>query len=173
MMGVKAQEVSLSMGALERMNRADVIHVQHGNPFESMGVGLAEVREPIVIGPEDSRQQQAIRDTIHGEPLRGVEHTPGYGIRIHIHDVGMGVDPDAWDGRHTALYGELLWGLKPHTGLLIDADIAKWHAIGIPLVGFGLMDQTWGAVPERAVDALCPEVWWFNNVRIRRDERVG
>jgi len=35
------------------------------------------------------------------------------------------------------------------------------------------MDQTRGAIQERAVDALFPEVWWFNNVRIRRDERVS
>src|SRR5215510_10021769 len=85
-------------------------------------------------------------------------YATGHSIRIHIHDVGIGVNPAAWDSRHTALYSELLRRLKPHAGLLIDADIPKWHTIGIPLVSLGLMDQTRGAVPEPVVDAPFPEV---------------
>lgn len=85
----------------------------------------------------------------------------------------MGVDPTAWDGRHAALHGQLVRGREPHASLLIDTNIAKGHAVSISLVGLGLLDQTRGAIQERAVYTLFPEVRRFNNVGIRGDERVG
>ena len=74
------------------------------------------------------------------EPLGGVQYAPGHRIRIHVQDVGMGVDPAAWHGRHAPLYGELLRRLEPHASLLIDTDIAKPDTTGIPLVSIRLMD---------------------------------
>ena len=64
-------------------------------------------------------------------------------------------------------------GREPHARLLIDTNIAKGYAIGIPLVGLGILDQTRGATQERAVYTLFPEVWGFNNMGIRGDECVS
>jgi hypothetical protein len=85
----------------------------------------------------------------------------------------MRIDAAAWDGGHASFYSELVRSLEPYAGLLIDADIPKWHTIGIPLVSLSLMDQARGALSELVVDTLFPEVGGFDNMRIRRDEHIG
>ena len=50
-----------------------VVGVEHGDALEPVGEGLAELGEPVVIDPEDVRQQLAVRNA-------GVELQAGGGI---------------------------------------------------------------------------------------------
>src|SRR5215470_4721718 len=84
----------------------------------------------------------------------------------------MRVNPSLWDSRHAAGGGKFLRRLEAQTGLLIGADVAKFHPIRIPLIQRSLVHQTRRPVFESAVNALFPEVCRFDNMGIRRDKRV-
>src|SRR5262245_30964853 len=85
----------------------------------------------------------------------------------------MRIEPPRGDSHHAAPNGQVLRRLEPQAGLLIDADVAKFYAVGIPLIGIRLMDQARSTIPERVVDPLLPEVRGLDNVGIRRNELVG
>src|SRR5262245_8670364 len=87
--------------------------------------------------------------------------------------MGMRVNPSLWNSRHAADSGEFLRRLEAQTGLLIGADVAKFHPIRIPLIHRSLVHQTRRPVLEPAVNALLPEVCRFNNMGVRRDKCVG
>src|SRR6202040_2879089 len=46
----------------------DVVHVEHGDALETVGIGLAEVRDPVVIDAGDGREQGAGREAGPEEP---------------------------------------------------------------------------------------------------------
>jgi hypothetical protein len=122
-----------------------VVDIQHGNALEPLRVGLTEVRQPVIIGAEDRREQGAIGNAIRGQGLRRVEHTAGHRIPIHILHVGLRVVPAPGHRRHAALQGQGFRGLKPYPGLLIDPDGPECDTVRIPLIGLRLVDEAGGA----------------------------
>ena len=58
-------------------------------------------------------------------------------------------------------------GTRWLAGLLVRADIAKFHPIGIPLITCPFVHQARCPVFEPVVDALFPEVCRFDNVGVR------
>src|SRR2546422_6191261 len=51
----------------------------HGDALEAIGIGLAEVRDPIVVGAADGGEHGAVRDAVRSE-----EHTSELQSRLHL-----------------------------------------------------------------------------------------
>jgi hypothetical protein len=79
----------------------------------------------------------------------------------------MGIEATQWGRPHTATGRELLRCLEAQARLLIGADIAELHAIGVPLVKLPFVYQAWRSIPELAVDPRFPQVLRFDDVGIR------
>src|SRR4030095_3093505 len=46
-----------------------IVHIQHGDTLETIGIRLAEIGDPVVIDPADGREQLAVRDAVPEQAL--------------------------------------------------------------------------------------------------------
>src|SRR5215472_4518778 len=54
----------------------DVIDIEHADPFEPLGVGFAEIRDPVVVDAADLGQELAVRDAVPEETLARLQARP-------------------------------------------------------------------------------------------------
>ena len=105
----------------------------------------------------DGRVEDAAVDAVDGQVL----------------DVRVGVPAAFRRVLEAALRGDLVRVVVAEARLLVGPDDAELDvAVGVPLVGVGLVDEARGALAEGGVDALLPQVGGLVDVGVGRDEAV-
>jgi hypothetical protein len=129
------------------------------------GIGSTKLREPVVIGPKDRRQQRTIGNAKEKQTIRGVEHASGNAIDGHIFDVLMGIPPTRPDVLVTPTKGDVLRRLEAHPGLRHQADRPDFLVpLDDPLIVLAVSDDTRGALAESGVDSGGPQVGRLEDV---------
>ena len=104
-----------------------IVHVDHGDALEALGLRAAELGEPVVVSSENLRQQRSVRHAVQQQTDRGIDDTHVHPIGIHILEVllrDVAAAPDFIKGRGA---DHLFRRLKPHTCLCPPASpITRW-----------------------------------------------
>ena len=154
-----------------------IVHIQHRDALQPLGIGCAEVGDPIVVDPADGREQLAIRYPVPEEPLAGLQARTPHPIEFVLLDHGVGVVggladvvPDAEEidvrGIFKSLSGLDHRAEGPHLQPIDKPGIVLSSCRRFPLL------HAWRPVSEFRLDATRVHIRWLDDMGIRRDQFV-
>src|SRR5712691_2360494 len=159
--------------ALQFLDRGrHVVDVERGDALEPIRAGVAELGQPVVIGPEDGCQQVTIWHAVQQKAHGRIDDTHIHPIGIHVFDVLCGdvaARPYVVKGRGPP---ELIRLPKSHARLGAGSHADHPVVIAVPPVAIRLADNAWGAVPELVLSSSRPQVRWLEYMVIRRYDPV-
>src|SRR5439155_14857907 len=155
----------------------DVVDVEHGDALEAIGIGLAELRDPVVVHTTDGGEQPAVRDAVPEEPLARLQARAPDSVHLVLFDHRLGIvapEPDVFPYPEEI---DLRRVLEPLSCLNHRAQGADLLAVDEPRVvlatGGGLHPFHPGrAVLESRLDPLRVQVRRLDDVGVCRDELI-
>src|SRR5271155_2961059 len=69
----------------------DIVDVEHADPLQALGIGLAEIGDPVVVDAADLGQQLAVPDAVPEESLARLQARPPDAVLFIFADHRMGV----------------------------------------------------------------------------------
>ena len=149
-----------------------IVHVDHGDALEALGLPGAKLGEPVVVSSKNLRQQRTVRHAVEQQTDRGIDNTHIHLIGIHILEVLrrlVAAAPDFIKGRGA---DHLFRRLKPHTCLRPGGQPDHPVAVAEPPIAIILADKLWDPVLERRLGSARPQVRWLKHVIVRRYDPV-
>ena len=68
----------------------DIVNIQHGDTLDPLREGLAELGQPVVIGPAQDGQERTIRDAVQQQSLSRIEHVGINAIQVQVFEMFLG-----------------------------------------------------------------------------------
>ena len=179
--GVRAEEAGAHAELLPRVahlldGQVDRLHRQHGDAEEPIGVGLAVVGEPAIVGAAHRGGEPRLLHRAREEAHARVEERGVDAVEIHVRDAGVRVEPAraAFHVLHGGFGGHLT---LPGADGPDDAE-ALLAAQHLPLdeealLAVGVDDRSGAPARERRVDVLVPDVHRFEHVAVGVDDVVS
>jgi len=155
-----------------------IVHIQHRDALQPLGIGCAEVGDPVVVDPADGREQLAVWDPVPEEPLAGLQARPPHPIDFVLFDHGVGVVGGLADVVPDAEEIDVRGIFKALPGLDHRAEGPHLQPIDTPGIvrssrRCGSLLHAGRPVPEFRLDAARIHIRWLDDMGIRRDEFVG
>src|SRR5262249_29776801 len=154
--------------------RVDRLHRQHGNAEQAIGIRLAVVREPAVVGAAHRGGEWRILDGAREQPEARIQKRGVDAVQIHVGDARVRVEAAGAtlnvlrrDVRHDALpradRADEAEPLRAAEDLVFDQQ---------PLLAVGVDDETGRSLAKRGVDVLVPEIERLQYVTVGVDDVV-
>ena len=155
----------------------DIVDIEHADALEALGIGLAEIGDPVVVDAADFGQQFAVRDAVPEETLAGLQARAPDPVFFIFADHRIGVVAALADILPDAEEVDLRGVFEALSGLHDGPEGSDLHAAEHPGVVFpasrGLAPlHLRRPVAEPRLDASGIHVGRLDDVRIRRDQLV-
>ena len=145
----------------------NVVQVYHGHALEPVRVGIAELGEPVIVGPEYRGHQLRVGDLEVEKALGRIKHLAGNPVQLHVADVLVRVVSAGVDVFKPAVGRDGLWSVKPGAGVG-DEAYAGDHLVSFNDQMVDVADPLHVGRPvlEPGVDSLCPQVRGLENMGV-------
>ncbi len=155
----------------------DIVDVKHADPLQTLGIGLAEIGDPVVVDSADLSQELAVRDAVPEEALAGLQTRSPDAVLFILADHRVGIVAALADILPDTEEIDLRGVLEALAGLHYRPERPDLHAVEHPGVVFpagrGLAALHLGRpVAEPRLDTPRIHVRRLDNVGIRRDQLV-
>jgi hypothetical protein len=178
--GIGAEEARAHAELLPRIahlldGELDGLHGQHGHPEEAIGIGLAVLGEPAVVGAAHRGGQLGLLDRPREEAHARIEEGGVDAVQVHVGDARVRIE--------AALAAvDVLHGLLGHL-VIAGADgpddpeafLAPQHLLADlePLLAVGVHDDARSALAVGGIDVLVPDVHRLQHMSVGVDHVVG
>ena len=151
----------------------NVVKVNHGDAPETIRIGITELGQPVVIGPEQGGQQLAVLNAlVELQPDGRIHQSHVDAVGVHILDMllrDIGAGPDIL---HLILKAQAVRVIEAQAGLGGRRRGLDFNALAIPPVAVLVRDHSRGAVAELFIQPRRPQVERFKNMIVRRNNFV-
>ena len=156
----------------------DVVHVQHADPLEPVGRGLAEVRDPRIVRPAQRGQQLAVREAIPEQALARLQARAPDAVHLQLLEHGVGVVRPLSDVLPHTEEVDRRGILEPLARLDDRADGPDPRPLEVPGVvlpadACAMPLHAGSASAELRLDPALVQVGGLDDVRIGRDDSVA
>ena len=153
----------------------DRLHRQHRDPEQPVGVRLAIIREPAVVGAAHRGGQFGVLDRAGEQTEAWVEERGVDPVEVHVHDAGVGIEAAlAPVGVFQAVEPDLALPDADRPQAADAARITQQLAFdGEPFLAVVVDDEPRPAFPERGLDIVVPQRERLENVAVGVDGFIG
>ncbi len=145
----------------------DIVQVDQGHAFEPLRIGMAELRDPVVVSAKTGRQEFAIpHDVVQHEAHRGIHDLGGDAIEVHVFHAFVGQIAPQPDVGKAVGAAECLGLLKAPPCLGAGGGSRHLAAVTIPPVAIFPRDEAGGTVLELGRHAAGPEILGFIHMTV-------
>ena len=178
--GVGAEEAGAHAQLLPRVahlldGQVDRLHRQHRHPEQPIGIGLAVVREPAIVGAAHPGREPRLLHRAREEAHARVEEGGVDAVQVHVRDAGVRVEPAGapFHVLHRGFGGHLTLpgpdGADDAEALLAAQDLSLDEEA---LLAVGVDDDPGRPLAKARVDVLVPDVHRFEHVAVGVDDVV-
>ena len=154
----------------------DVVGRQHSGALEPRRILLAEIVEPVVVGPADGLRQQRIH-VGHGHDVQaggGEQHRHVQALDVHGLELGLGIEPLGSREVDHVLARDLL-PLADHArivgqGRALGPRLLAVQQQQVEITAARDVDDSRRVLLERRIDVVFPEVHRLHDVHVGVDD---